>query len=119
MGRGQTTFRGKHLDPFVDGLQAQSLQPIPQEAARLFGEDFDPDEQRNNSDGSIQTANTLAAEGSRDRDRGRQSSATTRAESPGPSRPKTPVPSSEVTPWVFQDPPKVSTSFAVVKSCSC
>lgn len=71
----------------------------------FFGEDFDPDEPRNNSEGSIHTTNTLGADGARDR----QGSTTTRAESPGPSRPRTPQPSSEVTPWVFQEPPtKVS-----------
>ena len=73
----------------------------------FFGEDFDPEATRNNSDGSIQTTNALGADGSRDRDR--QNSGTARAESPpGTSRPRTPAPSSEVTPWVFQDTPQVS-----------
>ncbi|KAL1311540.1 hypothetical protein AAFC00_001660 [Neodothiora populina] len=68
--------------------------------AGFFGEDFDPNEARNNSDGSIQTAGVLGAD-----ERDRQGSGTTKAESPNPSLPRTPGPSSEVTPWVFQDPP--------------
>ena len=73
----------------------------------FFGEDFDPDEPRNNSEGSIQTTGTtVGLDGSRDR----QGSSTMRPESPSALAPKTPVPSSEVTPWVFQDAPTVGRS---------
>lgn len=65
----------------------------------FFGDDFDPDDSRHNSDGSIQTAGPSSIDGTR----GRQHSATNRSVSPSTSRPRTPGPSSEVTPWVFQD----------------
>lgn len=67
----------------------------------FFGDDFDPDEAvRQGSEGSV--SNTLnGADGARDRDR---QDSSTRPVSPTSSRPRTPAgPSSEVTPWLFQD----------------
>lgn len=65
----------------------------------FFGDDFDPDDTtRQGSEGSIN--NTLnGGDGGRDRQ-----DSSTRPVSPTSSRPRTPAgPSSEVTPWLFQD----------------
>lgn len=78
----------------------------------FFGEDFEnPNDARNLSDGSIQTANNTLGPGD---DRSRQNSVATRQgssgrpESPSSSLPRTPQASSEITPWDFQDPPAPS-----------
>lgn len=70
----------------------------------VFGEDF-PADGRQHSDTSL---NTAAAAATASRHRGNSlnhsSSNHSRPASPTSSRPRTPQPSSEVTPWEFQEP---------------
>lgn len=75
----------------------------------VFGEDFPADE-RQNSEGSLNTPYVTDSQSTRgQRDRGNSlnntigSSHQSRPASPTSLRPRTPQPSSEVTPWDFQE----------------
>jgi adenylate cyclase len=73
----------------------------------FFGEDF-PADGRQNSDTSLGTPYATDAQSTRTRNRGNSLHNTigshhSRPTSPTSSRPRTPQPSSEVTPWEFQD----------------
>lgn len=91
----------------------------------IFGEDF-PGDSRQNSDTSLTTPYAIdqqSARGTRHRNNSLSAALGnnlhSRPNSPSGSRPRTPLPSSEVTPWEFQDNYRVScVCFLVICSSS-
>jgi adenylate cyclase len=95
----------------------------------IFGEDF-PGDSRQNSDTSLSAPYAIDQQSARSV-RHRNNSFTaglgpsfhSRPSSPAGSRPRTPQPSSEVTPWEFQDYFKVSYTFSynggAIYRCAC
>jgi adenylate cyclase len=87
---------------------------------KVFGEDF-PGDERQNSDSSLNTASHITETQSLrgpQRNRGNSIANTvgsggylSRSGSPTSLRPRTPLPSSEVTPWDFQDPRVATLAF--------
>lgn len=88
----------------------------------FFGEEFSGNEGPSQSSQTNLTANggrTLSAHSQRDRNNSvHTKNADGRPASPANSRPRTPLPSSDVIPWVFQDPqvrPRVHVCFKAIK----
>lgn len=76
----------------------------------FFGEDYPGSESKQASDSSLpaQTQNAGSRDQSKHRDRNNSVNASTpsmaeKPSSPSTSRPRTPLPSSDVTPWMYQD----------------
>lgn len=90
----------------VSSTGSKSSRGFHKRLPNFFGEDF-PQDGRQNSDTSLSTP--YAMDATRTRNRGNSLHNTigshhSRPASPTNSRPRTPQPSSEVTPWEFQDP---------------
>jgi adenylate cyclase len=91
----------------VSSTGSKSSRGFHKRLPNFFGEDF-PTDGRQNSDTSLSTPFATDAMSTRTRNRGNSLNNTigsyhSRPASPTSSRPRTPQPSSEVTPWEFQD----------------
>jgi adenylate cyclase len=91
----------------VSSTGSKSSRGFHKRLPNFFGEDF-PSDGRQNSDTSLSTPFATDAMSTRTRNRGNSLNNTigsyhSRPASPTSSRPRTPQPSSEVTPWEFQD----------------
>ncbi|KAL5113515.1 hypothetical protein ACEQ8H_008600 [Pleosporales sp. CAS-2024a] len=97
----------------VSSTGSKSSRGFHKRLPNFFGEDFIQDG-RQNSETSLSTPFALDAQSMRTRNRGDSLNNTigshpSRPASPTSSRPRTPQPSSEVTPWEFQDPKDILT----------